>query len=150
MVANYDIFLLACILMTFQLGSCGDLLIIPSPDQNGQVTASIDAGFVLTCQATGNVHDKPKALQWITPDGQIVQPDPSQSVHTQLEGDVIRLFFDELKPRHTGMYRCTGIQASVPKEASITLILQSKQLIQIKPIMLAKFQLNFVNFIIIL
>lgn len=120
------ILLIACLSMIGQLVSCGELIIIPRADQNGQVTASIDSGFVLTCQATGNVHDKPKALQWITPEGQRVKPDPSQSVHTQLDGDVIRLFFGELKPRHTGMYRCTGVQASVPVEAKITLILQSK------------------------
>lgn len=118
--------LLVCLAINIQYISCGDLIIIPKADQSGQVTASIDAGFVLTCQATGNVHDKPKALQWVTPDGEIVKPDPSQAVHTQLDGDVIRLFFDKLRPRHTGMYRCTGVEASVPTEASITLILQKK------------------------
>ncbi len=107
---------------------CGDLLIVPTPDQSGHVTASIDLGFVLTCQATGNVNEKPKALQWVGPDNQVIKPDPSQSIYTVLEGDVLRLYFDSLKPRDTGAYRCTGIEASIPKESIITLILQSNKL----------------------
>ncbi len=119
--------LLACLLASL-LNSVhsGDLLVVPTPDQSGQVTASIDLGFVLTCQATGNVNEKPKALQWVGPDNQVITPDPSQSIYTVLEGDVLKLFFDSLKPRDTGSYRCTGIEASVPKEKVITLILQSK------------------------
>lgn len=104
----------------------GDLLIIPTPDASNQVTATIDELFFMTCQSTGNANEKPKALQWIGPDGNVIKSDANMPMYTMLEGDVLQLFFSKLKPRDTGLYKCTGIEASFTKEKSITLVLQKK------------------------
>ena len=116
---------LMCI-ASIQVALAGDLLIIPTPDGENQVTATIDELFFMTCQSTGNANEKPKALQWIGPDGNVIKADANMPMYTMLEGDVLQLFFSKLKPRDTGLYKCTGIEASFTKEKSITLVLQKK------------------------
>jgi hypothetical protein len=90
------------------------------------VTASIDDSFVLSCIATGSNEERPKALQWRTPNNQLIQADSNQRVYTVLNGDTLRLYFDKLAPSDSGAYTCVGIEAGVSREISVSLILQSK------------------------
>jgi len=107
--------------------SCsGGLSVIPRPDTSNQVTASIDDSFVLSCVATGSNEERPKALQWRTPNNQPVQADSNQRVYTVLNGDTLRLYFDKLAPSDSGVYTCAGIEAGTQREIGVSLVLQKK------------------------
>jgi len=74
----------------------------------------------------GSNEERPKALQWRTPNNQPLQADSNQRVYTVLSGDTLRLYFDKLTPSDSGVYTCTGIEAGVQREIAVTLILQKK------------------------
>jgi hypothetical protein len=107
----------------------GSLIVIPNADNQNKVTASIDDSFVLSCIASGSNEEKPKALQWRSPTNQPIPLDTNRRVYTILNGDTLRLYFDKLVPSDSGTYTCSGIEAGVPREVRVDLVLQSKIII---------------------
>jgi len=126
MILAISILLFVSTLMPRHILCSGGLSVIPRPDTSNQVTASIDDSFVLSCIATGSNEERPKALQWRTPNNQLIQADSNQRVYTVLNGDTLRLYFDKLAPSDSGAYTCVGIEAGVSREISVSLILQKK------------------------
>ena len=110
--------------------SCDDrthLYVIPTPDSNNKVIASIDDSFVLSCVSTGSNEDRPKALKWVTPTGKAIPTDSQQSrVYTVLQGDTLRLYFDKLAPSDSGTYTCEGVEAGGQKMVKADLVLQKR------------------------
>ena len=113
-----------CMLL-FGLVLCGNLFVNPQPGLNNVIKASIESSFVISCVSTGSEEDRPKALQWRSPSNRIITADSNQRVYTILTGDTLRLFFDNLLPSDAGTYTCIGVEAGVPREVRVDLILQS-------------------------
>lgn len=111
--------------LSFQVW-CGNLFVNPQPGLNNVIKASIESSFVLSCVSTGSEEDRPKALQWRSPNNRVITADTNQRVYTILTGDTLRLFFDNLLPSDAGTYTCMGVEAGVPREVRVDLILQSK------------------------
>jgi len=100
--------------------------VIPTPDSNNKITASIDDSFVLSCVSTGSSEDRPNALKWVTPTGKVIQSDSQSRVYTVLQGDTLRLYFDKLAPSDSGTYTCEGIEAGGVKVVKADLVLQKR------------------------
>ena len=78
---------------------------------DNKLTASIDEAFMMSCVSSGGEEERPKALQWLSPDAQLVPADPARRVYTQLYGESLRLYFEQLTESDAGVYTCAGNQA---------------------------------------
>ena len=120
--------MLGILLLILVEAACGgQLFVIPTPGESNKVVASIDDSFVLSCISSGSNEDKPKALQWRAPGNQAITAESSRRIYTVLYGDTLRLYFDKLLPSDAGGYICVGIEAGVPFEVKVDLVLQSKR-----------------------
>lgn len=120
-------FMLGILLLILVEAACGgQLFVIPTPGESNKVVASIDDSFVLSCISSGSNEDKPKALQWRAPGNQAITAESSRRIYTVLYGDTLRLYFDKLLPSDAGGYICVGIEAGVPFEVKVDLVLQKK------------------------
>jgi hypothetical protein len=81
---------------------------------------------VLSCVSTGLAEERPKSLEWRTPNNEPVTLDSNRRIYTILNGDTLRLYFNKLIPTDSGTYTCIGVEASAPREVRVELVLQRK------------------------